>query len=57
MKASYIQPGTVILVDGERLLVRDVQPAHKDAVWIRLRGRPPLYRQWDDEVEVAGDGP
>jgi hypothetical protein len=53
MKASYIKPGTTILVNGDRLVVRNVEPTHKDAVCIRLRGRAPLYRRWDDEVDVA----
>ncbi len=52
-KAAYLKQGDVVLVDGERHVVREVKPTHKDAVQIRLRGRAPLYLAWDAEVEVA----
>lgn len=53
MKASYLKPGDVILVSGERAVVRAIEHPHKDAATIKLRGRKPLYLRWDDEVEVA----
>jgi hypothetical protein len=51
VRAAYLAPGDVILVDGERCTVRDVEYTHKDAVRVRLRGRRPLHLKWDADVE------
>lgn len=51
MRAAYLKPGDVIVVDGERCMVRGVEYTHKDAVKIWLRGRSPLHVKWDADVE------
>lgn len=56
VKVSALQPGaTIVLMTGELATVKEVtnRGTHKDALFIRLRGRPPLHVSWDADIEVV----
>lgn len=49
---SELRAGDIVVVDGVECTVREVtnEGTHKDALFVRLRGRPPLHLRWDAKL-------